>query len=598
VKLLLRLIRFSRADFFALLGCATVIFCLLPVPLGLVTRAVFNGISGSAHGLDIWTAIAVLAIVQAAQVLGELALSFPWSGLQQRTHSLFQHNLFAGMLRGYGRHGLTQSPADAITRFRDEPQTITSGSLDALCDLIGRVLFAVVAAGIMWQISPGATVAAFAPVLVSAAMTEALGHRAARYGAEARQATSRISAFIGELMAAQIAVTAANGTERAVGRLQKMGEHRRRLAVRDSVFSQSLDSLNFHVVHIGTGAVLLVAAVAIRAKTFSVGDFALFVIFLDQLTYLPAEVGRLITELKQTEKAMDRMHALIPGESRLAIAHPVPIVLDGVPPIALPLPYRDPLERLQVSDLTYRYKDTDRGIGKVSFVLDRGTFTVVTGRVGSGKTTLLHTLLGLLPRQEGQIRWNNQAIDDPAGFLVPPHAAFTPQVPRLFSDALKDNVLLGRLVKPDALQAALHASVLEVDLDSFDEGLDTKVGPRGVKLSGGQVQRAAAARMFVSDPEFLVIDDLSSALDAETEGEVWRRLRERRGTITCLVVSHRPAALRTADQILVMDDGRVVARGTLIELLGQSSLMRSLWQSGPVGAQGALAPGEVWMTSS
>ena len=586
MKLLVKLIRFSRADFFALLGCATVLFCLLPIPLGLVTRAVFNGISGSAHGLDIWTAIAVLAVVQAAQVLGELALSFPWSGLQQRTHSLFQHNLFAGLLRGYGRHGLTQPPADAIARFRDEPQAITSGSLDALCDLIGRVLFAVVAGIIMWQINPGATVAAFAPVIVSAVMTDALGNRAARYGAEARQATSRTSAFIGELMAAQIAVTAANATERAVARLQQMGEHRRRLAVRDSVFSQSLDSLNFHVVHIGTGAVLLVAAVGIRAKTFSVGDFALFVIFLDQLTYLPAEIGRLITELKQTDKAMDRMHALIPGEERLAIAHPVPIVLDGVPPIAVPLPHRDPLERLQVSDLGYRYQDTDRGITKVSLVLERGMFTVVTGRVGSGKTTLLHTLLGLLPRHEGQILWNSEPIDDPAAFFVPPHAAFAPQVPRLFSDALKDNLLLGRTVKPNTLQAALHASVLEVDLDSFNEGLDTMVGPRGVKLSGGQIQRVAAARMFVSDPELLVIDDLSSALDAETEAELWRRLRERRGTITCLVVSHRPAALRIADQILVMDDGTVVARGTLDELLGQSSLMRSLWQSGPVVADG------------
>jgi ATP-binding cassette subfamily B protein len=223
---------------------------------------------------------------------------------------------------------------------------------------------------------------------------------------------------------------------------------------------------------------------------------------------------------------------------------------------------------------------------------------VVTGRVGSGKTTLLHTLLGLLPRQEGEVRWNNQPIDDSADFLVPPHAAFTPQVPRLFSDALKDNLLLGRLVQPDTLQAALHASVLEADLDSFGEGLDTLVGPRGVKLSGGQIQRAAAARMFVSDPEFLVIDDLSSALDAETEAEVWRRLRERRGTMTCLVVSHRPAALRIADQILVMDDGTVAARGTLDELLGQSSLMRSLWQSGPVVAEVSPARREMWMTSS
>jgi ATP-binding cassette subfamily B protein len=519
----------------------------------------------------------VLAVVQAAQVLGELVLSFPWSGLQQRTHSLFQHNLFAGILRGYGRHGLTEPPAATIARLRDEPQAITSGSLDALCDLIGRVLFAVVAGVVMWTINPAATLAAFGPVLVSAVMTDALGTRAARYGAEARHATSRLSAFIGELMAAHAAVTAANATERAVARLEKMGDKRRRVAVRDSVFSQSLDSLNFHVVHIGTGAVLLVAAAGIRAKTFSVGDFALFVIFLDQLTYLPAEIGRLITELKQTEKAIDRMHALIPGEQRLAIAQPVPIVLDDVPPVAVPPPDRDPLDRLEVSDLTYRHEDTERGITKVSLALERGTFTVVTGRVGSGKTTLLHTLLGLLSSYEGRISWNGQPVDEPAAFLVPPRAAFTPQVPRLFSDGLKDNLLLGRTVDPGTLQAALHASVLEADIDSFESGLDTMVGPRGIKLSGGQIQRAAAARMFVSDPELLVIDDLSSALDTETEAELWGRLRARRRTLTCLVVSHRPAALRLADRILLMDDGMVVDQGRLDELLGRSALMRSLW---------------------
>jgi ATP-binding cassette subfamily B protein len=215
---------------------------------------------------------------------------------------------------------------------------------------------------------------------------------------------------------------------------------------------------------------------------------------------------------------------------------------------------------------------------------------VVTGRVGSGKTTLLHALLGLIPKCEGQICWNNQPIDDLAGFLVPPHAGFTPQVPRLFSDALKDNLVLGRRVESDTLQAAVHASVLEVDVESLEEGLGTMVGPRGMKLSGGQIQRAAAARMFVSDPELLVIDDLSSALDTETEAELWRRLLERRRTITCLVASHRPAALHLADQILVMDNGTVVARGTLDDLLGRSSLMRSLWRPGPIVAAGGSTP--------
>jgi ATP-binding cassette, subfamily B, bacterial len=161
---------------------------------------------------------------------------------------------------------------------------------------------------------------------------------------------------------------------------------------------------------------------------------------------------------------------------------------------------------------------------------------------------------------------------------VPPHSAFTPQAPRLFSETLRDNLLLGRSDGPAALDRAVRAAVLERDVAGLERGLDTPVGPRGVKLSGGQVQRAAAARMFVREAELLVFDDLSSALDAETEAELWRRLFARGRDVTCLAVSHRPAALRRADQVLLMEAGRLVGRGTVDELLAGSAEMRRLWR--------------------
>ena len=242
----------------------------------------------------------------------------------------------------------------------------------------------------------------------------------------------------------------------------------------------------------------------------------------------------------------------------------------------------DHLVALDVTRLTYRYRPSGRGIVAVDLRVARGELVVVVGRVGAGKTTLLRALLGQLPAEAGTIRWNGQPVADPRAWLVPPRVAHTPQVPRLFSDSLRDNILLGLPERAVDLPGALRVAVLERDLATLPDGLDTAVGPRGVRLSGGQVQRAAAARMLVRAAELLVVDDLSSALDVGTERTLWARLRARSDTAV-LAVSHRRVALRQADRIVVLKDGRVEATGTLDDLLMRCEEMRLLWAEGEEG---------------
>ncbi|HEY3059658.1 MAG TPA: ABC transporter ATP-binding protein [Chloroflexota bacterium] len=556
VLVLLRLVWFSPRYFLTCAFYATLIYFFLPIPLGLATRALFDALTDQAAGLNAWTAIALLVALELVGVFSDPVLRNPWNSLQQKSRVLLQRNLFAGLLRGYGRHGLPESVGETISRFRDDPENIAD-ALDALCDLIGRSLFAIGAAVVMLQINATITLALFVPLLLSSYLSEALGNKTMAYRAASRAATGRLTGFLGELLGAQLALNVAGAVPHALDRFAALGEVRRRVAVRDSVFGVLLDSMSVNIVHLGTGVVLLLGAAAIRDGTFSVGDFALFVVYLDQLGWYPAEIGRLISDLKRIEVSYGRMRAIVPDETPGALVAPAPVHLSGILPELLPVPPRERLERLDVAHLSYAHPSSLGGIVDVSFSLERGSFTVITGRIGAGKTTLVQVLLGLLPRDTGEIRWNGRLVVDPATFFVPPRTAYTPQVPRLFSETLRDNLALGRPIAEPALAAAIHAAVLEPDVGVLERGLDTLIGPRGVKLSGGQIQRAAAARMFVHDAELLVFDDLSSALDTETENELWQRLFARPNNLTCLVVTHRPAALRRADQMLTLDDGRL-----------------------------------------
>jgi ATP-binding cassette subfamily B protein len=589
---IIQLIRFRPWLYLALGILETLFFGVFPQIVAWITYTFFNILSGETQvGIGVPGLIALLvavAIGRAAAIFGDVAVYFTF---RYNVAALLRKNLFEHILRQPGARAVPASPGEAISRFRDDVDEVAFFMAESLI-LVGFGFFAFVAVIVMMRINARITLVVFLPLVVVVAAANLAMKKIEKYRTAHREATGGVTDFIGEMLGAVQAIKVATAEERVVARFRRLNETRRRAALKDRLFNVLLDSLFRNTVNLGIGAILLLAAEEMRAGSFTVGDFALFVYYLGFVTDFTALIGVRWAWYKQTGVSFQRLARLMAGAPPQKLVEHGMVYMSGeLPPLPTPIKTEGHhLERLEVRGLSYCYPDSTRGVHDVDLCLERGSFTVVTGRIGSGKTTLLRALLGLLPAAAGEIRWNGSTVrlDDAATFFVPPRSAYVAQVPVLFSESLRDNILMGLPEDRVDLPEAIWRAVMEQDVAGLEAGLDTVVGAEGVKLSGGQRQRAAAARMFVREPELLVFDDLSSALDVETERTLWERVldRSRRAEeagrdLTCLVVSHRRPALRRADRIILLKDGQVEDEGSLDELLERSEEMRRLWQGEP-----------------
>ncbi|MDA0742223.1 ABC transporter ATP-binding protein/permease [Brevundimonas sp. 3P9-tot-E] len=336
------------------------------------------------------------------------------------------------------------------------------------------------------------------------------------------------------------------------------------------------------IMNVGLGVMAVMAGFEAAAGRMGPGDVTAAVLIMISL-YAPLNIlGFAYREIRQSFIDMEEM---------LKVTRQAPQVADAPDAIDLPRPESGRGAEVVFDHVGFRHDARAAGLDDVSFVTSAGTTTALVGPSGAGKSTIVKLALRLLDPQEGAVLIDGRDARSVTQASLRAAVALVPQDVALFNDTIAANIAFAR---PDADEAAIWAAAEAAELADFirnlPEGMDTRVGERGLKLSGGERQRVGIARALLADPCILILDEATSALDSRTEAAIQKTLRKARTGRTTLVVAHRLSTVADADQILVLKAGRIVERGAHHELVArQGGEYAALWRKQTRGAKTPIA---------
>ena len=301
---------------------------------------------------------------------------------------------------------------------------------------------------------------------------------------------------------------------------------------------------------------LLYGGYLVSTGDILVGDVIAFQVYMGSIMWPMFMIGDIITNYKRGKVATERINEVL--------KHDDEIERGGTKAL-------ETIESIQFIDFNFTYPGEEEPLLKgINLTLNKGETLGIVGKTGSGKTTLLMQLLHQFPYRGEKLLINGEPLIDYAPQSVAGHLAYVPQEHTLFSRTIRENMLFGKEDATDEeIWEALTLASFDGDVKRMPQQIDTIVGEKGVSLSGGQKQRLSIARAFLRNRECLILDDALSAVDAKTEREIISHLQEERGGCMNIISAHRLSAIRHADEIIVMNEGRISERGSHEELLAQ-----------------------------
>jgi len=436
-----------------------------------------------------------------------------------------------------------------------------------LVAFVDAAFMGVAAIAFMAYINPWLTLIAIAPMPFLAIITRYLSARLHRRFKKVQEQFSDLTEFVRSTFSGIRLIKAYNQEQGQSARFEQLGQ----TYVRDNLRLSFIYGMLFPVSGLLANASLLLVLVfggrMAIGGTLTAGDFVAFINYLLLMTWPMMAVGWVADLFQRGMTSLGRIQSLF---------HERPCLMDQVPAESLPRLTGE----IRLHHLSFTYPNQSQTVlHDLELEVRPGQFLGVVGRTGSGKTTLCHLLTRLYPVADGTIFYDGRDVNRLPLAAVRQAIAYVPQEVVLFSETIAYNISMG---KPEAsleeVQAAARAAAIHDEIIAMKDGYQTRIGERGVKLSGGQRQRLAIARALLLERPIIIIDDGLSAVDMETEHTIIRSIADYLRGHTCIIVSHRIAPLADAHEILVMERGRIAARGNHQQLLTASPFYATIYR--------------------
>ena len=451
---------------------------------------------------------------------------------------------------------------------------------DSSTSIIRIITTFITAFGILFWMSPTLSIILFAPLVLIVPMVIWFSTRVQRKYRKQRESTGGIVAILENVLSGITVVQAYNATPFETERIESQSGDYRDQAIQAAFIRNRFIPGIYVVAGISFGLLVSAGGWVMSSGEISVGQFVTFLLISTRMTMPMFILGMLLNQLQKGEAASRRVFAIIDLEPSISDS-------EGAKDLD------EPITTVSFDSVTFAYPSTSVNVlNDVSFRVESGGFLGIMGHTGAGKSTILKLVEKFYQPQSGQVRINGQDISEFTIHSVRSRIGFVSQDPFLFFGTIRDNVAYAREASDDDVKLALETAGAWEFVAELENGMETMVGDRGVRLSGGQRARISLARALLMNPDVLILDEASAALDAETEKRIQQSLfgggngsnGKKRITIG---VAHRLATIRNADEIISMVDGAIVERGSHQELLENDSVYASQWaiQTGEIEAE-------------